>query len=145
MQNDNNDTNTYLNQEGNQHANYSGSSISPEDQGFIDKLDSLTPEQLKAVEAAAKKTRETKAQAAITESYDMFVDAAEEAGLTIEKALSICNPALANKLKSSTKKTPVIKYRNPNNKEESWSGRGRKPAWFVNNLAEGMDEQDMRV
>lgn len=38
---------------------------------------------------------------------------------------------------SNAKKTPLpVKYRNPNNLDQGWSGRGRKPAWFeawVNN------------
>lgn len=38
---------------------------------------------------------------------------------------------------SAEKKPPVpAKYRNPNNLDQSWSGRGRRPAWFeawVNN------------
>lgn len=34
-------------------------------------------------------------------------------------------------LTSTAKKAPLpVKYRNPNNLEQSWSGRGRKPAWF---------------
>lgn len=38
---------------------------------------------------------------------------------------------------TATKRAPIpAKYRNPNNLDQSWSGRGRKPAWFeawVNN------------
>lgn len=47
-------------------------------------------------------------------------------------------PTLGEKSRASTAtKTPLpAKYRNPNNLDQGWSGRGRKPAWFeawVNN------------
>lgn len=39
--------------------------------------------------------------------------------------------ATKKSLTSIVKKAPLpVKYRNPNNLEQGWSGRGRKPAWF---------------
>lgn len=37
------------------------------------------------------------------------------------------------------------KYANPANKSDTWSGRGRKPRWFIEALAGGMQPEDMGV
>lgn len=37
------------------------------------------------------------------------------------------------------------KYANPANKADTWSGRGRKPRWFIEALANGMQPEDMGV
>lgn len=101
----------------------------------------LTPDQLRIVEESAKKEREGKARKILIEAWQIFVGAAEDADLTITDALAICNPALMK----GNKKPSVIKYRNPDNKELGWTGRGRKPIWFTEKLAAGVDEKDMRV
>jgi DNA-binding protein H-NS len=37
------------------------------------------------------------------------------------------------------------KYANPANKSDTWSGRGRKPRWFIAALAEGKHPEDLAV
>jgi hypothetical protein len=41
-------------------------------------------------------------------------------------------------------KTPV-KYRNPDNSAEQWTGRGRRPKWVVDALDSGKIIEDMSV
>ncbi|NJS39963.1 MAG: H-NS histone family protein [Rhodobacteraceae bacterium] len=44
------------------------------------------------------------------------------------------------------KRTPsTAKYANPANKADTWSGRGRKPRWFVEALAKGKKPEDMSI
>ncbi|MFC6687591.1 H-NS histone family protein [Jhaorihella thermophila] len=38
-----------------------------------------------------------------------------------------------------------IKYRNPDNPAQTWSGRGRKPAWVHEALARGLDITDLEA
>jgi DNA-binding protein H-NS len=38
-----------------------------------------------------------------------------------------------------------VKYRNPDNPEQTWSGTGRKPAWFVEALASGKTLEELAV
>lgn len=43
-----------------------------------------------------------------------------------------------------SKRSPAAaKYRNPANAKETWSGRGRKPFWFVAALAAGTDTSEL--
>lgn len=38
-----------------------------------------------------------------------------------------------------------VKYRNPDNGEQTWSGRGKRPAWFNAALAAGKHERDLLI
>jgi DNA-binding protein H-NS len=47
---------------------------------------------------------------------------------------------------SKPKRTPVApKYRHPENPSLTWSGRGRKPQWFVDALAAGTPADDLEI
>ena len=37
------------------------------------------------------------------------------------------------------------KYRNPDNKQETWTGRGRQPRWVVALLKAGKKLEDMKI
>lgn len=37
------------------------------------------------------------------------------------------------------------KYRNPADKNATWSGRGKRPRWFVDALAAGKKEKDLLI
>jgi DNA-binding protein H-NS len=44
------------------------------------------------------------------------------------------------------KRAPAsAKYANPANKSDTWSGRGRKPRWFIEALAKGKKPEDLAV
>ncbi|WML91334.1 H-NS histone family protein [Thiothrix lacustris] len=47
-------------------------------------------------------------------------DMIEEAGFTLDEVLQV---------RTTKKRAVKAKYSNPNNPEETWSGRGRKPVW----------------
>ena len=71
---------------------------------------------------------------------------AAEQGLTLDDLLENpapvveAKPAKATKAKPAAKavKAPsVIKYRNPANPDQGWSGHGRRPQWVLSWLAQG--------
>lgn len=44
------------------------------------------------------------------------------------------------------KRSPAVaKYANPADANDTWSGRGRKPRWFVSALAAGKEPADMSI
>ena len=45
----------------------------------------------------------------------------------------------------STRAPAAAKYRHPKNAAITWSGRGRKPQWFVDALAAGMTISDLAI
>jgi DNA-binding protein H-NS len=47
---------------------------------------------------------------------------------------------------SVRKRSPAApKYANPEDSSETWSGRGRKPRWFVAALAAGKSPEDLSI
>ncbi len=48
--------------------------------------------------------------------------------------------------KKSVKKAPApAKYRNPNDTSQTWSGRGRQPAWYKAAIESGTDPKKLAV
>ena len=46
----------------------------------------------------------------------------------------------------SSKSIPVAaKFRNPDNPEQTWSGRGRQPAWYRDALTAGIDPASLEI
>lgn len=54
---------------------------------------------------------------------------------------------LAAQGQKSPRKRPVssAKYANPANPADTWTGRGRKPGWFLAALAAGRNPEDMAI
>lgn len=61
-----------------------------------------------------------------------------------EHGLSIAEIVGSKPAKSGKSKTPA-KFRNPENPEQTWSGRGRKPAWVHEQLEQGKNLEDMTI
>jgi DNA-binding protein H-NS len=40
---------------------------------------------------------------------------------------------------------PKVKYRNPDNPSQTWTGTGRKPTWIIEALESGKTLEDLRV
>ncbi|MBP9528062.1 MAG: H-NS histone family protein [Laribacter sp.] len=64
-----------------------------------------------------------------------IMDLARNYGLSIEEVL---NPA------KNVRKPVEAKYRNPEN-GQTWSGRGRKPSWITDLLAQGRTLEEFAV
>lgn len=47
--------------------------------------------------------------------------------------------------KRVNQKPPTPKYRNPGDPTQTWSGRGRKPAWVAEYLEQGGKLQELRI
>jgi DNA-binding protein H-NS len=99
-------------------------------------LDALSKAELEALrhqvaEALAKADirRRRKALAAARR-------AVEEFGLTLEEVLAFA---------SETQRPRAVRFRNPENPQQTWSGRGRRPTWFVRQLAAGKSPDDLQA
>ena len=47
--------------------------------------------------------------------------------------------------RSATAKKGEAKYANPANNAQTWSGKGRKPAWVIEHLAKGGNIDDLLI
>lgn len=92
------------------------------------ELTALQSDIAKAIKDAEAKERK-EALAAVTA-------VAAERGFTLEELVSP---------KPRAKKSASIKYRDPKNPENTWSGRGRQPAWFKEAILAGADPDDLEI
>lgn len=71
------------------------------------------------------------------------IDALKEKLTAIASAQGLSLADLFNKRKAKRKSGP--KYRNPDNPDETWSGRGKVPAWLQQKLEAGADKKDFTI
>lgn len=62
---------------------------------------------------------------------------AKEHGLSLDE--------LVGKSSRSRGATTPPKYRNPDNPEQTWSGRGRQPGWFKSRIEAGAKPKSMEI
>jgi DNA-binding protein H-NS len=74
------------------------------------------------------------------EVYKKIKSIVSESGFSLADVLG--NVPTEKNIKKATAK---IKYRNPDNKDEGWAGKGRKPAWLVAQLDAGKNLEDFAI
>ncbi|CAN6961356.1 DNA-binding protein [Psychrobacter okhotskensis] len=99
-------------------------------------LDSLNVDELRAITENAQQLIAKKQHQRLYDAYMQFEKIAEESNSTIEEIL---------KAGETLEKKRSIKYRNTDNNEETWTGRGRKPTWLVDALAAGRKLEDFAI
>ena len=104
-------------------------------------LGKLSDKELKALRQRIEnelRSSKTRAIAAATqELQDAVRKIAKKHGLTVSEVLG-------RKRKSSTSPVPA-KYRNPHDPGQTWSGRGRRPAWFVEATKGGASAESLEI
>lgn len=103
------------------------------------ELEGLSLKELKKLErdvVAAIASYETRVRAQALAELDAK---ARELGFTLAE---LTGTSVATKAKRAPAKA---KYANPANPAETWSGRGRKPAWFDEALAQGASPTTLSV
>ena len=99
-------------------------------------LDNLNVDELRAITENAQQLIAKKQHQRLYDAYTQFEQIAEESNSTISEILEA-----GEKLEKKRK----IKYRNSDNNEETWTGRGRKPTWLVDALAKGNKLEDFSI
>jgi DNA-binding protein H-NS len=100
-------------------------------------LDDLSLKELKDLHSRTGKAIATfedrKRRAALAEIEEI----ARSKGFSLSELAGISAPR---------KRAPAVaKYANPADKSDTWSGRGRKPRWFVAALKSGKSPEDLSI
>ena len=101
------------------------------------KLQTKVQSEISRREASSKKTLLKRLQ-----------KMAAEEGLSLDELLdkpSPTKPAKAVKAKPAKAVKAKPKYCHPTDKAKTWTGHGRKPAWFAEWIAEGKSADDLLV
>ncbi len=104
-------------------------------------LGKLSDKELKALKQRIEselKTSRTRAIAAAAQELQVAVQRiAKKHGLTVSEVLG-------RKRKQRTSPVPA-KYRNPDDPGQTWSGRGRQPAWFREAIGKGKSAETLEI
>ncbi|MGY6548704.1 MAG: H-NS histone family protein [Roseinatronobacter sp.] len=92
-----------------------------------------------------------KLQKDVTKAIDTFEERARKAALAEVEAVARMHgfagidQLLGKGAPSKPRKPAVAKYANPADKTQTWSGRGRKPAWVIEALDAGKALADLEI
>ncbi|AUQ51231.1 putative regulatory protein, H-NS histone family [Phaeobacter inhibens] len=101
-------------------------------------LTSMSRKELLELQANVEKALKDAEQRERIEALKAAEEAAAKFGFSLDE--------IAGNSRSTAKKTKAApKYRNPQNPEETWTGRGRKPHWVHAALTSGVDISDLEI
>ena len=104
-------------------------------------ISDLSVEDLKRLQAEAEALIASKKDQAIEAAYNQIIAIAEKVGFSVEELLEVGE----QKRKKTTRKAVEPRYRNKNNTEETWTGRGKQPRWLVAELEKGAKLEDFLI
>lgn len=101
-------------------------------------LQTMSLEELKRLRKEVEKSIETYEARQLADARGKLEAYAKELGVKLEDVLDAP--------KSNKTKSPVApKYRHLENPNLTWSGRGRKPTWFIEAIDSGMSPDDLKI
>jgi len=104
----------------------------------VEKMSLKEMNDLEAKLSKAKAAAQGRAKADLKQKIDNML---ASAGMTIGDLY----PAARSGRGRPAGSTKAAKFVNPDNKAETWTGRGRKPNWLVAKLGKGAKLQDFAV
>lgn len=99
-------------------------------------LDALTIPQLEALIEQAHDLIDRKQKEAVTTARAEIEKIAADVGMSVEELLGLQAGKAARK-GPKEKKAVAVKYRNPKDHTQTWSGRGKSPRWLQEILNQG--------
>ena len=100
-------------------------------------LESMPLDELKALQKSVAKAIDGFETRRLATARAELEAKAKELGVTLQEVFGAMGPKAG--------KSAPAKFRHPENPELTWSGRGRKPAWFVEALDTGKSEEDLLI
>ena len=107
------------------------------------QLEKMSVKELSELEARIKNAIHTvrgRDRATIKQKIDTILD---HAGLGVADLADLFGLSRGRGARKGTKVAP--KFRNPDNKLETWTGRGRQPRWLVAKLGKGAKLADFAI
>lgn len=104
-------------------------------------IDGLNIDQLQELTEKAQVLIEQKKREKVDTAYQQLVDIAQSVGLTLDELIAHGQQSK----KTVVKRTVAARYRNPEDKDQTWTGRGKQPRWVVDALAQGKTLDDLAI
>lgn len=104
-------------------------------------ISELSVDELKRLQQEAESLIASKKENEIQNAYQQVVAIAATLDLTIEQLVE----QGAQKYKTTSRKKVEPRFRNRNNSQETWTGRGKQPRWLVAELKKGAKLEDFLI
>ena len=111
------------------------------------KLDvhKLSDKELTALQKTITKERGKRAANAKREAAKAVNAIAEKYGFSLGELMEVSAKPAAKKATKRKVAPSEAKYANPADAAQTWTGRGRRPKWFMDAMAKGTDPASMEV
>lgn len=113
------------------------------DAGLREKLLEQDIDALKLVQAFAAERIEELEQQHKADALARLHEIARESGFTLEQLTGSGEAGSGTKKRKMPPVPP--KYRDPNDADRTWTGRGRQPKWVREQIEAGKDLEDLRI
>lgn len=102
-------------------------------------LDGMTPKELRELKSRIDVALVAREKFERQELKQKMLELAAEAGLTLDEVLG-------GKSGKGSRGSVPVKYRDPEDASQTWSGRGRRPIWLAEKLAKrGSNIEDFAI
>ena len=101
-------------------------------------ISNLSVAELKKLTDEAGALIESKKEQELDAAYDRITEIAASVGVTLDELV-------ARGSKTASRKPVAPRYRNPENQQETWTGRGKQPRWLAAKLASGAKLDDFLI
>ncbi len=104
-------------------------------------IDQYTIPELENLKIQASILIEQKKEQAIDDAYNEILRLADSVGFSVSELMEIGK----KRIKSKQRKPVEVQYRNKNNENETWTGRGKRPTWLVIAIENGAKLEDFKI
>ena len=108
-------------------------------------LEKLAKDVASAIQNKSKQSLDDARKAAEKAAADFGFSLAELAGGAAKRGPGRPRKGAKPGRKPAKKAAAPAKYRNPADASQTWSGRGRQPAWFKSGVAAGKKPEDFAI
>lgn len=102
-------------------------------------LENMELNELKRLQRDVEKAIQNFEKRKLEEARLALEEHARALGVTLESVTG----GAGRKMRS--KSTSPAKYQNPDDHSQTWTGRGRKPRWFLEAMAKGKNPEDFEI
>lgn len=108
---------------------------------LMQDISELSVDELKRLQQEAESLIASKKENEIQNAYQQVVEIAAKLDLTVEQLIE----QGAQKHKTTSRKKVEPRFRNHNNPQDTWTGRGKQPRWLVAELKKGAKLEDFLI
>lgn len=104
-------------------------------------IDNLEITELEELTKRAKLLIEKKQREKIEHAYKQLIAIASDIGMSLDELVEYG----VTRQQTPEKRTVAPRYANPNDKSQTWTGRGKQPRWVVDAIAGGKQLDDLVI